>query len=134
VFRHLTRQVRTKIIDVCTWSKGSFGWYAGRENPREAFPLDFNAFEILGAGALAMSDEFIEAWIARNAQLRLRAARTRRIGPERFEVKGLVELCDLLDGKRSVVDLVEASADRLERLRTGRLLALLEQCDLARPV
>src|SRR5262249_15791311 len=30
VFRHLTRQVRTKIIDVCTWNKGSFGWYAGR--------------------------------------------------------------------------------------------------------
>jgi len=133
VFRHLTRQVRTKIIDVCTWNKGAFGWYAGRENPREAFPLDFNAFEILGAGALAMSDEFIEAWIARNAPLRLRAARTRRVGPERFEVKGLVELCDMLDGKRTVSDLVEAAPDRLERLRTGRMLNLLESCDLARP-
>jgi serine/threonine-protein kinase len=133
VFRHLTRQVRTKIIDVCTWNKGAFGWYAGRENPREAFPLDFNAFEILGAGAMALSDEFIEAWIARNAALRLRAARTRRIGPERFEVKGLVELCDLLDGKRSVVDLVEASPERAERLNTGRMLTLLESCDLARP-
>jgi serine/threonine protein kinase len=133
VFRHLTRQVRTKIIDVCTWNKGSFGWYAGRENPREAFPLDFNAFEILGAGALAMSDEFTEAWIARNATLRLRAARTRRVGPERFEVKGLVELCEMLDGRRSVVDLVEASPDRQERLRTGRMLSLLESCDLARP-
>ena len=133
VFRHLTRQVRTKIIDVCTWNKGSFGWYAGRENPREAFPLDFNAFEILGAGALALSDEFIEAWIARNAALRLRAARTRRVGPERFEVKGLVELCEMLDGRRSVADLVEASPDRLERLRTGRMLSLLESCDLARP-
>ena len=133
VFRHLTRQVRTKIIDVCTWNKGSFGWYAGRENPREAFPLDFNAFEILGAGALATSDEFIEAWIARNAALRLRAARTRRVGPERFEVKGLVELCEMLDGKRTVSDLVEAALDRLDRLRTGRMLSLLESCDLARP-
>jgi serine/threonine-protein kinase len=133
VFRHLTRQVRTKIIDVCTWNKGSFGWYAGRENPREAFPLDFNAFEILGAGAMALSDDFIEAWIARNAQLRLRATRTRRVGPERFEVKGLVELCDLLDGKRSVLDLVESATERGERLRTGRMLSLLESCDLARP-
>jgi serine/threonine protein kinase len=133
VFRHLTRQVRTKIIDVCTWNKGAFGWYAGRENPREAFPLDFNAFEILGAGAMAMSDEFVESWIARNGGLRLRAARTRRVGPERFEVPGLVELCDMLDGKRSVADLVEASADRNERLKTGRMLSLLESCDLARP-
>jgi hypothetical protein len=133
VFRHLTRQVRTKIIDVCTWNKGSFGWYAGRENPREAFPLDFNAYEILGAGAMALADDFVDAWIARNAGLRLRASRTRRVGPERFEVKGLVELCELLDGKRSVADLIEHHADRNERLKTGRMLTLLESCDLARP-
>ena len=61
------------------------------------------------------------------------ASRTRRVGPERFEVKGLVELCALLDGRRSVGDLVEVSADRVERLRTGRMLCLLEACDLARP-
>jgi len=133
VFRHLTRQVRTKIIDVCTWNKGSFGWYAGRENPREAFPLDFNAFEILGAGAMALSDDVVEAWIARNAAMRLRAARTRRVGPERFEVTGLVALCDMLDGKRTVADLVELSPDRDDRLKTGRMLSLLEACELARP-
>ncbi|HEU4729773.1 MAG TPA: protein kinase [Kofleriaceae bacterium] len=133
VFRHLTRQVRTKIIDVCTWNKGAFGWYAGRENPREAFPLDFNAFEILGAGAMALSDEVVESWIARNAGLRLRAARTRRIGPERFELQGLVELCEMLDGKRTVAELVETCAERGERLDTGRMLILLESCDLARP-
>ena len=133
VFRHLTRQVRTKIIDVCSWNKGSFAWYAGRENPREAFPLDFNAFEILGAGAMAMSDEHVESWIAKHGRVRLRAARTRRVGPERFEVLGLVELCDLLDGRRSVNDLIDLAPDHVERLRTGRMLCLLEACDLARP-
>jgi len=133
VFRHLTRQVRSKIIDVCTWNKGGFGWYAGRENPREAFPLDFNAFEILGAGAMALSDDHIESWIAKTSSLKLRASRTRRVGPERFEVKGLVQVCDLLDGKRTIADLVEMQADRNERLKTGRMLCLLEACDLARP-
>jgi eukaryotic-like serine/threonine-protein kinase len=133
VFRHLTRQVRTKIIDVCTWNRGAFAWYAGRENPREAFPLDFNAFEILGAGAMALSDEHIEAWISKNSGMRLRASRTRRVGPERFEVKGLVKLCDLLDGRRTVSEIVELGPDRVERLRTGRMLCLLESCDLARP-
>jgi serine/threonine protein kinase len=133
VFRHLTRQVRSKIIDVCTWNKGSFGWYAGRENPREAFPLDFNAFEILGAGAMSMSDDHTESWIAKNNSMKLRASRTRRVGPERFEVKGLVQLCEQLDGKKSVGDLVETQEDRSERLRSGRMLCLLEACDLARP-
>ncbi len=133
VFRHLTRQVRTKIIDVCTWNKGGFAWYAGRENPREAFPLDFNAFEILGAGAMGLSDEVTDTWVAKHGSLRLRASRTRRVGPERFEVKGLVELFDILDGKRSVGDLVEVQSARDDQLRIGRMLCLLEACDLARP-
>jgi serine/threonine protein kinase len=133
VFRHLTRQVRTKIIDVCTWNKGGFAWYAGRENPREAFPLDFNAFEILGAGAMALADEVIETWVAKNGGLKLRASRTRRVGPERFEVKGLVELFETLDGKASVGTMVETHADRDDQLRTARMLCLLEACDLARP-
>jgi hypothetical protein len=133
VFRHLTRQVRTKIIDVCTWNKGGFGWYAGRENPREAFPLDFNAFEILGAGAVALADENVDTWVAKNRSLKLRAARTRRVGPERFEVKGLVEMFDGLDGKADVGTLVDARANRDEKLRTARMLCLLEACDLARP-
>jgi hypothetical protein len=49
------------------------------------------------------------------------------------EVKGLVELCELLDGKRSVAELVEASSERGDRVKTGRMLTLLESCDLARP-
>jgi len=133
VFRHLTRQVRTKIIDVCTWNKGGFAWYAGRENPREAFPLDFNAFEILGAGAMALSDDVTDSWVAKNGSLKLRASRTRRVGPERFEVKGLVELFESLDGKRSVGDVVESNQERADQLRIGRMLCLLEACDLARP-
>ena len=80
-----------------------------------------------------MSEDLAESWIARNGTMRLRASRTRRVGPERFEVPGLVELCDALDGRRSVADLIEVAPDRDERLKTGRMLALLEACDLARP-
>ncbi len=133
VFRHLTRQVRSKIIDVCTWNKGQFGWYGGRENPREAFPLDFNAFEILGAGAMTLAEEVVEAWVAKHAGMRLRVARNRRVGPERFEVKGLQELCEQLDGHKTVNDYVEMFTDRNDRLRISRMLCLLEACDLARP-
>jgi eukaryotic-like serine/threonine-protein kinase len=132
VFRHLTRQVRTKLIDVCTWNKGTFAWYANRENAREAFPLDFNAFEILGAGAMALPDDLVDAWLARNSGTRLRAVKQRRLGPDRFEVKGLVEMFDFLDGRRTVGDLVELQPDRAERLRVGRMLCLLEACDMAK--
>jgi Domain of unknown function (DUF4388) len=133
VFRHLTRQVRTKLIDVCTWNKGTFAWYANRENAREAFPLDFNAFEILGAGAMALPDDVVDAWLARNSAARLRSVKQRRLGPERFEVKGLIELFDFLDGRRTIGDLVELQPDRSERLRVGRMLCLLEACDMSKP-
>jgi hypothetical protein len=33
-----------------------------------------------------------------------------------------------------VADLVELATDRNERLKTGRMLVLLEACDLARPL
>ena len=133
VFRHLTRQVRTKIIDVCTWNKGGFAWYAGRENPREAFPLDFNAFEILGAGAMALSDDVTDAWLAKHGNSKLRASRTRRVGPERFEVKGLVDLFETLDGSKTVTKIIDDRDEREEQLRVARMLCLLEACDLARP-
>jgi eukaryotic-like serine/threonine-protein kinase len=133
VFRHLTRQVRSKLIDVCTWNKGTFAWYAGRENPREAFPLDFNAFEILGAGAMALAEEVVDHWLAKHGSMRLRASRTRRVGPERFEVKGLVDLFEILEGKLSVDTLVERQPTREDQLRIARMLCLLEACDLARP-
>ena len=38
VFRHLTRQVRTKIIDVCTWNKGGFALVRGPREPARGVP------------------------------------------------------------------------------------------------
>ena len=75
----------------------------------------------------------IDTWLAKHGKDKLRASRTRRVGPERFEVKGLVELFDTLDGKTAVDALVERARDREDRLRMTRMLALLEACDLARP-
>jgi len=43
------------------------------------------------------------------------------------------ELCEALDGRRTMADLIDSVYDRAERLRTGRMLNLLESCDFARP-
>jgi hypothetical protein len=133
VFRHLTRQVRSKLIDVCTWSRGVYSWYANRVNEREAFPLDLNAFEVLGAGAMAMPDDVVDAWYERNKSERLRATKG-RLGPDRFELPGLRALYDVLDGKRSVADVLSRYTDTEERRRTARMMLLLETCDLAKSI
>ena len=132
VFRHLTRQVRQKLIDVCTWSKGQYSWHANRVNEREAFPLDLNAFEVLGAGAMALPESVTAVWFARSRELKLRA----RAGalPDRFEVAGLRGLYDTLDGRRKVADVVQLHDAGEERHRAIKMLMLLELCELARAV
>ena len=134
VFRHLTRQVRTKIIDVCTWNKGGFAWYARPREPARGVPARLQRVRDPRRrrdGALRRGHRRVGREARRRC--RLRASRTRRVGPERFEVKGLVELFETLDGKKTVERLVE-TPDRDDRLRIGRMLCLLEACDLARPV
>ncbi|HVV87860.1 MAG TPA: DUF4388 domain-containing protein, partial [Kofleriaceae bacterium] len=132
VFRYLNQQVREKLIDVCTWTKGAYGWHEGLTNQRNAFPIDLNPFEVLGAGALAARDDVVAAWLhnlggARVVRMRARPA----IDLERFEVPGLASLFEKVDGTRTVRDLVEA-LDPPHQRRMARLLRLLVQCELVR--
>ena len=133
VFRHLTRQVRMKLIDVCTWSRGSYSWYANRTNEREAFPLDLNAFEVLGAAALSAPDAMIDGWYERFRSRHLRAQKG-KLGPDRFEIPGVRALYDTLDGKKTVQEILARFTDTDERRKAARMLLLLETCELARPV
>ena len=75
----------------------------------------------------------IETWVAKNGSLKLRASRTRRVGPERFEVKGLVEVFDRSTARRRSHDSSRRSPSATSSCAIGRMLCLLEACDLARP-
>jgi hypothetical protein len=132
VFRHLTRQVRSKLIDVCTWSKGTFAWWEGRENNADAFPLDLNTYEVLGAGAMALPIDTLDLWIERRRLARPLSQRSARVGPERFEIYRLADVFESLDGQRTVAQILDATNDKIERTRTARLLYLLESVELAR--
>ena len=70
----------------------------------------------------ALYCDVTDSWLAKHGSLKLRASRTRRVGPERFEVKGLVELFDSLDGKREVGDIVEAHEDRADPRKLNVIL------------
>lgn len=131
VFRHLTVQVRQKLIDVCTWTKGTYGWYEGRALERNAFPLDLNPFEVLGAGAMAMRDELVVAWMGEHAADALIHRYVRPpVPPERFEIVGLPALFARVDGMRTVGELVTESLDPATQRRTARMLLLLQQAGL----
>jgi serine/threonine-protein kinase len=132
VFRHLTRQVRDKVIDVCTWGKGSWRWYHGRRNERESFPLGLDAFEVLGAGANALPTKQIDAWFLGNAHKSPHPAKNPRVVPEAFRLGSYPrDVYDRLDGRTALRDLASRFTDDGERLAYLRTLYLLVQTDLA---
>ena len=134
VLRYLTRQVRKKLVDVCTWGRGSFTWYAGRENTREAFPLDLNAFEVLGAGALDTPAEVMESWLSQVGDTRPRVVKRGRVRPEVFQLGTFMrDVCRALDGSRTLADLRVEFEQRDQHDRFVRVLYLLIQTDLAVP-
>jgi serine/threonine-protein kinase len=132
VFRHLTRQVRDKIIDVFAWQTGSYRYYRGRVNKRESFPLGLDAFEILGAGVAGLPLEPIRARLDRVADQRVRRVERQRPTPEHFRVgAGPRELWQRLDGKRTVGEWMRRYEQPEQLLTLCRTLFLLIECDLA---
>lgn len=132
VFRLLTRQIRHKLIDVCTWSKGLYTWYQGRENQREAFPIDLDPYEVLGAGALALRDDFLWKWSESVHEMRPRAAERPQVRPEQLKI-GRVgrEVLSMLDGRATVSELIARRPGPDERLQLLRVLFLFLETGLA---
>ncbi len=135
VFRQLTRQVRHKLIDVCTWTKGSFSWYGGRENQRDAFPLDLNAFEVLGAGAMALPAAVIDGWTRARLDARPRSDKTAGLRPEEFELgPDIRDIWNGLDGSRTLAELSDRFTAESQRQRFLRILYLFAQTKLVQLV
>ncbi|HUH02607.1 MAG TPA: DUF4388 domain-containing protein, partial [Kofleriaceae bacterium] len=132
VFRLLTKQVRQKLIDVCTWNKGAYRWYPDRKNPREAFPLALQRYEVLGAGAMALPDETVESFTERFKAKLPHSSKLVGVRPEDFELgQDVRKLYDSLDGKKTVAQLRDRYPRPEDRGRFSRLLYLLINTDLA---
>ncbi len=132
VFRHLTRQVTDKIIEIFGWPDGKFGFYRGRKNEKEAFPLGLDAFEILGAGVAGLSLETVQRGLEPIAEKRPRRHQRQRPRPEQFRVgSGPRELWQRLEGKRTVAEWMRRYTEKEQRLTLCRTLYLLIEADLA---
>jgi eukaryotic-like serine/threonine-protein kinase len=132
VFRHLTRQVRDKIIDVFGWQSGRYRYYRGRVNKRESFPLGLDAFEILGAGVAGLPLDPIRQRLEKVQARRVRRIEKGRPTPEHFRVgAGPRELWQRLDGKRTVGEWMRRYDQPEQLLTLCRTLFLLIESDLA---
>jgi eukaryotic-like serine/threonine-protein kinase len=66
IFLHLTDQMREKLLDVYTWTDGTFGYFENQEPDLLGYPLGINAYSITVEGCLnrvgqTRIDRFLEA-------------------------------------------------------------------------
>ncbi len=128
----LTNQVSDKLIDVCTWSRGTYAWHDGRENPREAFPLDLDAFKLLGAGAMTIPAQSLESWVKLHGHKQPRSVASPAVRPEHFHIGAMVrDVYNSLTGRSTVSELGDRYTDTDDRLQFLRILFLLIHTDLA---
>jgi len=51
-------------MELFSWTEGEFSFFRGLQNPVAAFPLGLSSFEILGAGVLTLSYDFLASRFA----------------------------------------------------------------------
>jgi len=128
--RHWSELTRDSVIDVATWKKGSYQWYAGRQARTHSFRLDASPFELLGEAVLRLDDRLVLPTQTAQGQRKLVASPEPRVDPNCFGIDGMDELFSLLDGSRTVDEIVRRYPDRT---LVYRMLYLLEACELIAP-
>jgi hypothetical protein len=132
VFRLLSQHVRERVMGLFTWSEGEFAYYRGMRNPTEAFPLGLSSFEILGAGVVALSFDFLALHFDPLMEFHPRAMPNPRINPEAFRLGPTPrEVLGLLDGKLTLRGWSERFASAEELLTFYRTLYLLVESSMA---
>jgi hypothetical protein len=120
-------------MDVFTWTAGVFSFYRNRRNPTESSPLGLDSFEILGAGVLTLSLDFLQSRFLSMADFHPHAAPQPRIALETFRLGSKPrDIWSMLDGKRTVRQLMTRYASTSDTLTFMRMLYLLIETDLAR--
>jgi serine/threonine protein kinase len=133
VQRLQSQHVRERVMEIFTWTQGVFSFFRNQRNPAESTPLGLDSFEIMGAGVLTLSLDFLQGRFLAMADFHPHAAPSPRIPLDTFRLGGKPrEIWSLLDGKRTVRQLMTRYASTSDTLTFMRLLYLLIETDLAR--
>jgi serine/threonine protein kinase len=132
VFRLLSQHVRERVMELFTWTQGAFNYYRGMRNPLEAFPLGLSSFEILGAGVVALSYDFLANHFEPLMDFHPRAMPNPRVSPESFRLGPTPrEVLGILDGSLTLRAWAGRFGPPDELLTFYRTLYLLVESSMA---
>jgi serine/threonine-protein kinase len=131
VFRLLSQQVRDRVIDVFTWTEGTFAFYRGVTNAHDSFPLGLDPFEILGAGVVTIPQQALQQRFAPMMDQRPLATGYARVQPDAFRLGPTPrEVLDMLTGEHTLRAWTAHFAEPTELITFLRTLYLLVETDL----
>jgi hypothetical protein len=126
VLRHLTNQVRQKLLDVFLWDEGAYQFYNEETCTRESAPLGLDAFEIMGAAVGNIPRERLDDRVRALLPERLKAVSPAVVPPEVFRLGGRPRrVYDKLNGRQKLVELVSIFDDEEQREAFLRVVVLL---------
>jgi hypothetical protein len=132
VMRHLTHQVRHKLLDVFGWEDGVYSFYRDRVFNQEAAPLGLVGFEIVGAGVQAIPSAVLQRRIARLMDLPLHSVSPPVVPPEVFRLGPQVrQVYDKLDGRLTLRHWLDRYDDDEKAEQFARIVYLLVETGMA---
>ena len=131
VLRHLTQQVREKLMETLIWTDGTFAFHRDRVPPHGAAPVGLDSFEILGSATRKLPGDFVATRLSRVIKSKLKSVSSPPVPPEVFRLGGKArELFDQLDGRRSLEEIQARFDDPGEALSEARVILLLLETGL----
>jgi eukaryotic-like serine/threonine-protein kinase len=132
VLRHLTHQVRQKLLNAFSVEKGLFIFYEGTACEQESAPLGLDAFEVIGAGVMALPEPIMIRRLQPWMDMHLRSVSSPPVPPEVFRLGARPrQVFDELDGRFSLIELLRRYDDPDQRQTFARMIYLLLETRLA---
>jgi hypothetical protein len=132
VLRHLTHQVRQKLLNAFAWEEGSAAYYRGRTCEQQIAPLGLEAFEVIGAAVSALPQEYISQRLQPSLKGKPRSVSKPPVPPEVFRLGARPrQIFDLLDGRLALGELLHRFDDLGQRDAYARVIYLFLECGLA---
>jgi eukaryotic-like serine/threonine-protein kinase len=128
-YRLLSQQVSSKLVDVCTWPKGRYRWYAGRANPFQVKPLHLDALRILGTGATTLDVAFVDDWAATHGAVRFGPSPDAATLPDFGLGQAVTRVQTLCDSRSTVAEILARVRSADARTNFLRIVYLLVETE-----
>jgi serine/threonine protein kinase len=131
VARHLTHQVRAKLLEIFGWREGTYWYYRGLTSNKQSAPLGLDAFELIGAGVAELDPKQVEQRLSKRLYDFFRPVVPAPMPPEIFRLgRTPRQAYEKLNGQYPLNHQIELFDDETARATFIRMTYLLIETGL----